>query len=82
MIDCPYCGKQLTTLGVTTTSQKYLSVEDGYSGHYDEENIGYFCPECDCDLDEKFGNSLAILMSTQHELLLKGEDSQPEHLCE
>lgn len=49
---CPYCNKELTTLGVVVSATMLLDSMTGYSSIEDvEETIGYYCPECGAELD-------------------------------
>ena len=60
MKTCPYCNKELTTLGVVVRATMLLNSTTGYSAVEDvEETIGYYCPECGADLDFDKASQLA-----------------------
>lgn len=60
MKTCPYCNKELHTLGVVVRATMLLNSTTGYSDVEDvEETIGYYCPECGADLDFDKASQLA-----------------------
>lgn len=57
---CPYCNKELATLGVIVRATMLLDSMTGYSPIEEvEETIGYYCPECGADLDFDKASQLA-----------------------
>ena len=57
---CPYCNKELTTLGLVVRATMLLDSMIGYSDVEEvEETIGYYCPECGADLDFDKARQLA-----------------------
>lgn len=60
MKTCPYCNKELTTLGVVVRATMLLDSTTGYSSVEEvEDTIGYYCPECGADLDFDKASELA-----------------------
>ena len=60
---CPYCGKNLTQLGVVVKATMLLDSRMGYSAVEDvEETIGYYCVECGAELDFEKASQLADAM--------------------
>ena len=60
MNSCPYCHKELSSLGVVVKATMTLDSISGYSAVEDvEETIGYYCVECGAELDFEKASQLA-----------------------
>jgi len=60
MKTCPYCNKELSTLGVVVCATMLLDSITGYSSVQEvEDTIGYYCPDCGADLDFDKASELA-----------------------
>ncbi len=60
MNKCPYCNKEIESLGVVVRATMTLDSKMGYSSVEDiEETVGYYCVECGAELDFEKASQLA-----------------------
>ena len=60
MNKCPYCSKEIESLGVVVKATMTLDSKIGYSSVEDiEETVGYYCVECGAELDFEKASQLA-----------------------
>lgn len=72
MTHCPYCSKELESLGAVVRATQILTPELGWSSIQEiEETVEYYCPECGCTLDFDQASELADAMIDAYE---KGGD--------
>lgn len=65
---CPYCNKEIETLGVVVKATMTLDARSGYSSVEDvEETIGYYCVDCGAELDFEMASQLADELVEEYE---------------